>query len=311
MSNDQRETSPETGYVRSTYKNGQWTPPVPIFPANSFTPSVSSSQPQVPEPSTGSSMYILEQKEDYEVLSPSSADGWGITLHQPTWSQCEELEKSVLNTAPSPTLVLDSTSPMEQSLFQSEEEMNCVSSSEMVEPFSTWPPTPLGMTCCCDSPATDFGSCPIYCTPGSEIPLSHLFVKSIMEPRELESPEGSFQLFQRHISNHRESGGIITLDNPSSSWMILMGLSYNLVISSGLLTATLRGSKLKEVSSPYLPRTSVSPPMCIHPIGGLSPQLMEMAETLFGAALLEYTATRLKCQNLKSVARKLFEPDLC
>lgn len=306
MSNDH---NPETGYVRSTYKNGHWSAPVPISPMPFNTHVDNSSQPQPPELYTGSSTSIVEPNAECVALNNCCANGWGITQHQPTWSQCEELEKTVLNTVRSQTPTIHSDSVMEQSLLESDEVMNYSFTSEQVEHFSVCPPTPLGMTCCCDSVAIDFGNCPISLAPGQEIPLCHLFVKSIMEPQELESPEGSFHLFQRHIQNHLESGGTITMDKPLSSWMTLMGVSYNLVISSGLLTGILPSLRSKEGQSPYLPRTGVSPPTSIHPIGGVSQQLKELAETLFGGALVEYWSTRLRCKSLSSVTRNLFGQD--
>jgi len=130
-----------------------------------------------------------------------------------------------------------------------------------------------------------------------------------MEPQELENPEGSFHLFRRHTENHLANGGTITTENQSSCWMTLMEVSYNLVTSSGLLTDILPLLRSKEGQSPYLPRTGVSPRMSIHPIGGLSQQLVELAEMLFGGALVEYWSTRLKTKSLSSVTRNLFGED--
>ena len=279
------------GYVRYTLKKSRFLPHPPPTPIPFPTLSDNSNDVLLQDDCTGSFSLSSLSNDDLMESSQPSDNGWGITLHQPTWSQLEELSPNAEIIVPSSIPESDSSSNMEPLLLFSEKDLI---SSPSSAPDPNWTPkTPLGMTCCCDSLEPDSLNCLFLSTPVNETPLSHLFLKSITDRPELGSHGGSFNLFQRHILNLLGSGGTITTSKRLSSWMILMDACYHLVISSELLTDTQRMSKSKVPQFPSLQLDSSLQRMSTPHTGGHSRSLEVMAETLFGVALLEYSSTQL------------------
>lgn len=225
-------------------------------------------------------------EESKQLLNP----GWQmLTDWQPTLSMSSDAEEPLNNawpTVPSKTPEWDSDSSMELSpSFQSLEE-NFLPFLEAEERSTLL--TPLGMTCCCDLPGHAWRNCGFLLHQEVETPLIHLFVKSIMDHQDQESPKPSFNRFRQLILNHLENGGIITPENPSSFLMTLMDLSFRLVISNDGLTDTLASLKLKVAHSPLLQLIGSSQRTSGRLIGGLKRSLDKMAETLYGVAFLQW-----------------------
>lgn len=279
------------GYARYTLKKSRFQPHPPPTPIPFPTLSDSSNDALLLDDSIGNFSLSSVSNEDLMVSSQPSNNGWEITQHQPTWSQLEALSPNAEIIVPSSIPESDSPLNMGPHLWYSDEELIYSPSSE---PAPDWiPKTPLGMTCCCDTPYPESTNCLFLSTPGNETLLSHLFLKSITDRPELGSHGGSFNLFQRHILNHLASGGTITTSKRQSSWMILMDACYHLVISSELLTDTQRMSKSKVPQFPSLQLDSSLQRTSTPHTGGHSRSLEVMAETLFGVALLEYSSTQL------------------
>ena len=277
------------GYVRYTLKKSRFLPHPPPTPIPFPMLSDSSNDALLQDDSIGNFSLSSLSNEDLLASSQPLDNGWGITQHQPTWSQLEELSPNAEIIVPSSIPESDSSSNMEPLPLFSEEDLI---SSPSLAPDPNWiPKTPLGMTCCCDSLKPDSLNCLFLSTPDNETPLSHLFLKSITDRPELASRAGSFYLFQAHILSLLVSGGTITTSKRLSSWMILMDACYHLVTSSALLTDTQRMLKSKEPLYPSLLPDLSSRRTCSLLTGGHSRLLEQQAETLFGAALQEYLYT--------------------
>lgn len=277
------------GYARYTLKKSRFQPHPPPTPIPFPTLSDNSNDVLLQDDCTGSFSLSSLSNDDLMESSQPSDNGWGITLHQPTWSQLEELSPNAEIIVPSSIPESDSPLNMGLPLLLSDEELI---SSPSFEPVPDWiPKTPLGMTCCCDSLKPDSSNCRFLSTPDNETPLSHLFLKSITDRPELESRGGSFYLFQKHILNLLESGGTITTSKKLSSWMILMDACYHLVISNATLTDTQRMLRSKEPLYPSLLPDLLSRRTCSLLTGGVSRLLDQQAETLFGAASQEFFYT--------------------
>jgi len=232
---------------------------------------------------------FMPKRSDSMESSQPLWNGWEITPHQPTLSDAEEPSTNALATSLNWTLASDLVSNTEPSLL-------CYDLDETFLPTleaetRLIPSTPLGMTCCCDSPNRDWQNCALLWYHEHEIPLSHLFVKSIMDPQDQASPKPSFNLFRQLILSYLESGGTITMDSPRSSWMTLMDLSFRLAILNDTSIDTLVTFRRKVEQSPSLPIPLSSRRTYTRLIGGLKKSLVKMAEELYGAAYLAWWST--------------------
>lgn len=278
----------EIGYARFMLKNSRWVPRMdPLM--ESHMELDNSNGVQQPNDCIGN--FISFFKENVDLAESKNVLPTSLEMEeiQFTLSEREEQAISVLHTVQRMTPMSDFDSNGEYVQLLPAQEEICFSTFGVEDPYQALPLTPLMMKCCCDSPYPGSKNCVVSLIHEKEIPLSHLFLSSILVPPVVVKVEGSFMLFQMHIRNHLENGGTITTDKRTSSWMTLMDASYHLEISKGLLTDTLRTLKSKEAWYRYWPRTGSLQLTYFPHIGGVRWQLEEMAEMLYGAALLEYT----------------------